>query len=105
MAESKPPHFIIDTQTGEKPAWRDIDEHDFHKMFEGVYNYCDEIDNVEWDRLNFEVYGPDYYKEKYGDKFPEEWYELMAKSTEEKIIDYREHSLKIEKKEVTLKFE
>lgn len=106
LTETKP-HFIIDTRTGEKPDWHDIDEHELHKMFEGLYNYCDEIDNVEWDRLNFKVYDAQYYKEKYGDGFPDEWYELMAKSTEEenKVVDYRQHSLKIEKKDVTIKFE
>lgn len=109
MAESEPPHFIIDTRTGEKPEWTPLEEHELHKMFEGVYNYVEDqdIDNVQWERLNFKLYDADYYRDKYGDKFPEEWYELMAKSTEEdnKIEDYRQHSLKIEKKEVTINFE
>ncbi len=108
MAEEQPT-FIIDTRTGEKPEWRDMPEHELHKMFEGIYNYCEdaEIDNIEWDKLNFDPFDEDYYREKYGEGFPDEWYVLMANSTKEenKIQDYREHPLKIERKEIILKFD
>ena len=75
--------FIINTRNGEKPEWSEISDVELHKMFEGLYNYVEneEIDNVQWDRLNFEVYDADYYRDIYGEGFPDEWYELMAKST------------------------
>lgn len=107
--QEKQPTFIIDTRNGQKPEWCELTEHDLHKMFEGVYNYCEdsEIDNLEWDRLNFDVYDEDWYRDKYGEGFPDEWYKLMANSTKEenKVIDYRQHPLKIEQKEVVIKFD
>ncbi len=78
-------------------------------MFSGLINYLDEkeIDNIDWSRFNFGLYDENYYREKFGDGFPDEWYRLMAKATEEdnKVQDYRQHSLSIEKKETTLIFD
>jgi hypothetical protein len=109
MAEEKKdeqPTFIIDTRDGKKPDWSDMPEHELHQMFEGVYNYCEdgEIDNLEWDRLNFNVFDEDWYRDKYGEGFPDEYYKLMADSTKEenKIQDYRQHPLKIERKEIVV---
>lgn len=97
--------FIITHDGG----WTDIGEKELHKIFEGVYNYCEdsEIDNLQWDKLNFNVFDEDWYRDKYGEGFPDEWYALMAESTKEdnKVVDYRQHSLKIEEKEIILKFD
>lgn len=103
------PHYIIDTRDGQKPEWVEMTEHELHRLFEGVYNYCEdgEIDNLDWSKLNFDVFDEDWYRDKYGEGFPDEWYALMANSTKEenKIQDYREHPLKIERKEVIIKFD
>lgn len=102
--EPHAPNWKVDTRTGDKPDWVDIEDNELHKIFEGAYHYCEdgEIDNLDWDRMNFEVYGEDYYRDKFGEGFPDEYYKLMADSTkpENKIQDYRSHPLKIEKKEV-----
>ena len=49
--------FIITHDGG----WTDIGEKELHKIFEGVYNYCEdtEIDNLQWDKLNFNVFDED----------------------------------------------
>jgi len=97
-------------QLGElnKGKWVEHDETNFHKMFEGLLDYCadeDEYDNLDWNTVNYEVYGADYYEEKFPG-FAPEVYQILAKSTEEenKVIDKRIPSLKIEQKEVTLSF-
>lgn len=91
-----------------KGLWVEHDETNFHKMFEGLLDYCaDEecYDNLDWNTVNYTVYGADYYQEKFPG-FSEEVYEILAKSTEEenKFIDNRLPPMKIKHEEVTLSF-
>ena len=91
-----------------KGNWVEHDEGHFHKMFEGLLDYCadeEEYDNLDWNTVNYELYGADYYEEKFPG-FSEEVYEILAKSTEEenKIVDKRTPPLQIKHEEVILSF-
>lgn len=92
-----------------KGVWVEHDENNFDKMFDGLLDYCadeEEYDNLDWNTVNYKVYGPDYYEEKFPG-FPDEVYDILAKSTEEenKIIDNRTPPLKIQHGEFELSFE
>ena len=91
-----------------KGLWVEHDDTNFHKMFEGLLDYCaDEecYDNLDWNTVNYKVYGADYYQEKFPG-FSEEVYEILAKSTEEenKFVDNRIPPMKIKHEEVTVSF-
>ena len=91
-----------------KGVWVEHDENNFTKMFDGLLDYCadeEEFDNLDWNTVNYKVYGPDYYEEKFPG-FSEEVYEILAKSTEEenKVIDNRTPPLKIQHGEFELSF-
>ena len=92
-----------------KGQWVEHDESNFTKMFDGLLDYCadeDEYDTLDWNTVNYTVYGADYYEEKFPG-FAPEVYEILAKSTEEenKVIDNRTPPLKIRHEEVTLSFD
>jgi len=92
-----------------KGNWVEHDEGNFAKMFEGLLDYCadeEEYDNLNWNTVNYQVYGPDYYEEKFPG-FSEEVYEILAKSTEEenKIIDNRIPPIEIKHGEFTVSFD
>jgi len=92
-----------------KGNWVEHDEGNFAKMFEGLLDYCadeDEYDNLDWNTVNYQVYGPDYYEEKFPG-FSDEVYEILAKSTEEenKIIDNRIPPIEIKHGEFTVSFD
>tara|TARA_R110000737_G_scaffold21272_3_gene39665 strand:- start:175 stop:600 length:426 start_codon:yes stop_codon:yes gene_type:complete len=92
-----------------KGNWVEHDEGNFAKMFEGLLDYCadeEEYDNLDWNTVNYQVYGPDYYEEKFPG-FSEEVYEILAKSTEEenKIIDNRIPPIEIKHGEFTVSFD
>jgi hypothetical protein len=99
---------IDDIEDKNKGLWVEHDDTNFHKMFEGLLDYCaDEqcYDNLDWNTVNYKVYGADYYQEKFPG-FSEEVYEILAKSTEEenKFVDNRIPPMKIKHEEVTLSF-
>ena len=92
-----------------KGNWVEHDEGNFAKMFEGLLDYCadeEEWDNLNWNTVNYQVYGPDYYEEKFPG-FSEEVYEILAKSTEEenKIVDKRIPPIEIKHGEFTVSFD
>lgn len=92
-----------------KGVWVEHDENNFDKMFDGLLDYCadeEEYDTLDWNTVNYKVYGPDYYEEKFPG-FAPEVYDILAKSTEEenKFIDNRTPPLKIRHEEVTLSFD
>ena len=70
------------------------------------YMYDKEIENLDWDDLNFKTYGADYYEEKIPgfDKF---FLKILLDSTgdDKKVIDTRPAPLKITHEESTLKFD
>lgn len=89
-----------------KGIWVEHDESDFHKMFQGLLDYCADEEcytTLDWDTVNYEVYGADWYEQKFPG-FSEEVYEVLAKSTEDKLVDERIPPLKYIEKEVTLSF-
>ena len=91
-----------------KGAWVEHDNDNFAKMFEGLLDYCadeEEFDNLDWNTVNYEAYGPDYYSEKFPG-FSDDVYEILAKSTKEenKIVDNRIPPLKITQGDVTVSF-
>ena len=99
---------IDQLEDNNKGLWVEHDESNFHKMFEGLLDYCadeEEFQTLDWNTVNYKVYGSDYYQEKFPG-FSEEVYEILAKSTEEenKLIDNRIPSLKIQQKETIVSF-
>ncbi len=100
---------IDELDDNNKGLWVDHDDSNFAKMFEGLLDYCadeEEYTNLNWNTVNYKIYGPDYYEEKFPG-FSEEVYEILAKSTEEenKIIDNRTPPLKIQHGEFELSFD
>ena len=92
-----------------KGLWIEHDDSDFAKVFNGLLDYTnddDELDNLDWNSVNYEVYGADYYAERFPG-FSDEIYEILAKSTEpdSKIVDHRVPPLKITNGPVTVSFD
>jgi hypothetical protein len=92
-----------------KGQWVEHDETNFHKMYEGLLDYCaDEecFDNLDWNTVNYKVYDADYYEEKFPG-FAPEVYTILAKSTEEenKIVDNRIPNLRIRREDIIVKFD
>ena len=92
-----------------KGIWVEHDENNFTRMFEGLLDYCaddDTYDNLNWNTVNYTVYGADYYEEKFPG-FPDEVYDILAKSTQEenKLIDNRLPPLKVKHGEFTVSFD
>ena len=93
-----------------EPKWKELNDDDIDLFFQRIKGCLDEnaeVDNVDWERLNFDIVDSDFYREKLGDGFPDEFYEILAKSTNEenKIQDYRQMPLDISLNEVVLKFD
>ena len=91
-----------------KGVWVEHDESNFHKMFEGLLDYCadeDCFDNLDWNTVNYKVYQADYYEERFPG-FAPEVYTLLAKSTEEenKVVDRRIPPLSVKHEKVVLNF-
>ena len=100
---------IDELDENNKGLWVDHDDSNFAKMVEGLLDYCaeeEEFDNLDWNTVNYKLYGADYYEEKFPG-LSEEVYEILAKSTEEenKIIDNRTPPLKIQHGEFELSFD
>jgi alpha-L-fucosidase len=102
--------FIPDLSTLDdhnKGQWVEHGDSDFSRIFEGLLDYCaDEecLDNLDWNTLNYEAYGADYYEEKFPG-FDPAVYEILAKSTEDKLVDNRIPPLKITHQDVVLTFD
>jgi hypothetical protein len=99
---------VDDLDDKNKGLWVEHGEGNFAKMFEGLLDYCadeEEYDNLDWNTVNYEVYGADYYEEKFPG-FSDEVYEILAKSTEEenKIVDKRIPPIEIKHGEFELSF-
>jgi hypothetical protein len=107
--EDPPVNPIWKPDYDREPKWKDMSEDDLELFYERVKGYLNEngeIDNLDWSRLNFDIVDADFYEERIGPGFPREFYELLAKSTNEenKIQDYRQLPLDINRGEVTLTF-
>jgi hypothetical protein len=103
------PKWTIDTYNGELPKWREVDIEEIKEMFSDVADYTKdgELINIDMSRLNFGLYDEAYFREKYGDKFPDEFYKIMADACnkDNKIQDFRTLPLDIKNEDVILKFE
>lgn len=93
-----------------EPKWKELNEDDIELFYERVKGYLDEngeVNNVDWSRLNFDIVDAEFYEKHIGQGFPQQFYELLAKSTNEenKIQDYRMPALDIKNEEVVLKFD
>lgn len=91
-----------------EPKWKDLDDTDIEIFYDRVKDFVTtegEQDNLDWSRLNFDVVDADFYRDKIGEGFPDEFYELLAKSTveENKIQDYRQLPLNKVEGEIVLK--
>tara|TARA_R110000803_G_scaffold3926_3_gene13444 strand:- start:5227 stop:5724 length:498 start_codon:yes stop_codon:yes gene_type:complete len=67
-------------------AWVEHGETDVMQMFSCLNAFKEGTDKVEWDMVDYEVYGEDWYRQKYPN-FPDEWYELLVKASREKFKD------------------
>ncbi len=91
-----------------EPKWIPLTDEGLEEFYDRVKEYLNEsgeVDNVDWDRLNFDVYTPEMVREQIGEGFPEEFYDLMAKASldDNKIQDFRQLPLDVKHGEVTLK--
>ena len=100
--------FIEDLTEDDKGQWIELSDDELKNQMSGLmdYMYDKEIDNVDWDSLNFKTYGSDYYEQKFPG-FDDDVYRILADSTkdENKVIDTRSPPLKISHEETTLKFD
>ena len=67
-------------------AWVTHDETDIMEMFSCLNAFKEGTDQVEWEKVDYEIYGEDWYREKYPN-FPPEWYALLVQASREKFKD------------------
>ena len=72
-------------------AWTSMDELAIIDMFSELSAYKEGTGKVEWDKLDYDVYGEDYYREKYP-HFPDEFYPLMVRASRKKYEDLRKEN-------------
>lgn len=94
-----------------KGQWVEHDLENFKEVFDGLLDYCnneEEFDDgsLDWNTVNFKVFGADYYREKFSG-FPEEVYQILEESTdpESRIVDERIPPFKCIEKETTITFD
>lgn len=109
LEEDPPINPIWKPDYDREPKWKELADEDLELFVERVKGYVQEdgeIDNVDWDRLNFDIVDAEFYEKHIGSGFPREFYELLAKSTNEenKIQDYRQPALDITQGDVVLTF-
>ena len=88
-------------------GWNDVDELGLLNMFQDLNSFKDDTGKVEWDKLDYEIYGEDWYREKYPN-FPDEWYELLVNASKEKYKDLQsgiKDGIKIKEGNFTVKFD
>ena len=93
-----------------EPRWLPLTDEGLEEFYDRVKEYLNEsgeVDNVDWERLNFDVYTPEMVREQIGEGFPDEFYELMAKASldDNKIQDFRQLPLNKIEGEVVLKMD
>ena len=88
-------------------AWTSMDELGLIDMFSELSAYKEGTGKVEWDKLDFEVYGEDYYRDKFP-HFPDEFYPLMVRASKNKYEDLRKETtsgIKIEQGNFVVSFD
>jgi len=98
------PIYKIDTHDGKLPEFKEIDDEQLKQMFAGLFEYNKdaELDNLDWSKVNFNVFDENYYREKFGESFPDYVYKILADSTKEenKVLDFRQPPLIIEHNDI-----
>lgn len=98
---------VEELSDGNKGRWIDHGD-DFTKAFDGLLDFCadeGELDNLDWNTVNYQAYGADYYEQRFPG-FDERVYDILAQSTieENRLIDETIPPLKISHEGVTLSF-
>ena len=84
----------------DKGNWVEMTALELHEQFKSLLQFTEdgvsEIDNVDWDSLNFKIYDEDYYRMT-TPGLPDEMYKILAESSKEEniLIDERIPPLKI----------
>ena len=76
-------------------------------MFVDLVAFKDSTDKIEWDKIDYEIYGEDWYRSKFP-HFPDEWYTLLVKASKEKFADLTkepENRMKIEQGNFIVSFD
>jgi hypothetical protein len=99
------PHVKLFSSRG---RWVEMDDDDIREMYESMFKWSEEeeIDNLDWSRLSFEVYDEHYYRERFPG-FPDEFYKILEECSQEEnaVQDFRNPPLRIDNDtEVTLSF-
>jgi len=88
-------------------GWTPVDEVGLMGMFGELNDYKEGEGKVDWAKVDYDVYGEDYYMEKYPN-FPPEWYALLVQASKEKFKDLqtgRNEGLKVTRGEHVVKFD
>ena len=99
---------IKDITDEQKGRWVEFTDAEFENQLGNLFCYLDErenITNIDFDSLNYQVYDADYYAEKFPG-FDSTVYEILAESTKiDKVIDNRDPPLKIKHEPITVTFD
>jgi hypothetical protein len=106
--EDPPINPIWKADYDREPKWLPLTDENLEEFYSRVKEYLNEsgeVDNVDWERLNFDLYTPEMVREQIGEGFPDEFYELMAKASldDNKIQDFRQLPLDKVQGDVVLK--
>lgn len=96
------------TDEQDKGKWVEFTDSEFENQLGGLFCFLDEkenIQNIDWDSLNYQVYDADYYAEKFPG-FDPQVYEILSNSTNiDKCVDNRDPPLQIKHEPTTIKFD
>ena len=98
---------LPDGAEGNNTSWVKMEEQDIMNMFVDLVNFKDDTEKIDWEKIDYEIYGEDWYRSKYP-HFPDEWYALLVKASREKFKDLTkekgEDAIKIEQGNFTVSF-
>ncbi len=77
---------LPDGAEGNNTSWVAMQEQDIMNMFVDLVAFKESTDKIEWDKIDYEIYGEDWYRTKFP-HFPDEWYALLVKASKEKFAD------------------
>jgi len=92
--------YINEITDEDKGNWVEMTADELHEQFKSLLQFTEdgvsEIDNVDWDALNFKIYDEDYYRMT-TPGLPDEMYKILAESSkhENAVLDERVPPLKI----------
>jgi len=92
--------YINEITDEDKGNWIEMTADELHEQFKSLLQFTEdgvsEIDNVDWDALNYKIYDEDYYRMT-TPGLPDEMYKILAESSkhENAVLDERVPPLKI----------